>query len=119
MGTAPTRVLYVLKEVGDNVPGGTRGPIAPYQHQLPARLDAFGTFWHDAGAGLGKGAIPMRGDTPRRRIALAAFIGGPALFVAAFFVAAHNYAMAAVLAFVAVIAFAAVRWLAKRRRRLG
>jgi hypothetical protein len=114
MGTAPTRVLYVLKEVGDNVPGGTRGPIAPYQHQLPACLDAFGTFCHDAGTGLGKGAIPMRGDTPRRRIALAAFIGGPALFVAA-----HNYAMAAVLAFVAVIAFAAVRWLAKRRRRLG
>jgi hypothetical protein len=44
-------------------------------------LDAFETFWHDAGAGLGKGAIPMRGDTSRLPLALAALIGGLALFV--------------------------------------
>jgi hypothetical protein len=68
---------------------------------------------------LGEGAIPMRSDTPRPPIVLAALVGGPALFVAGFFVAVHNYAIAAVLAFVAVIAFAAGRWLAKRSRRLG
>jgi hypothetical protein len=57
----------------------------------------------------------MRGDTPRRAIVRAVFIGGPALLVAGFFVAAHNYAIAAALAFVAVVAFAAGSWYARRR----
>jgi len=55
----------------------------------PPHIDAFETFCHDAGAGLGKGAIPMRGDTSRLPLALAALVGGLALFVAGFIIAAE------------------------------
>jgi hypothetical protein len=54
----------------------------PTHHAWPPRLDAFETFCHAAGAGLGKGAIPMRGDAPRLPLVLAALVGGLALFVA-------------------------------------
>jgi hypothetical protein len=52
-------------------------------------LDAFETFCHDAGAGLGKGATPMRGDTPRPPFVLAALVGGLALLIAGFIIAAE------------------------------
>ena len=87
---ARIRVTYDARYTGKLRAGLAESP-APV-------LDAFEAFCHDAGAGLGDGAIPMRSDTPRRPIALAVFIGGPALFIAGFFVAAHNYAIAAVLA---------------------
>ena len=54
-----------------------------------SRLDAFGTFWHDAGAGLGKGAIPMRSDLNRLPLFLAVLVGGIAIFVAGFIIAAE------------------------------
>jgi hypothetical protein len=58
-------------------------------------LDAFEMFWHDAGAGLGKGTIPMRSDTPRLPVVLAALVGGIALFVAGFIIAAEMRSAAA------------------------
>ncbi len=58
-----------------------RGMVSCY------RLDAFEMFCHDAGAGLGKGAIPMRSDTSRLPLVLAALVGGLALFVAGFVIA--------------------------------
>ena len=43
----------------------TRSPTTEAWSKLPGQrlphLDAFETFWHDGGAGLGKGVIPMRG----------------------------------------------------------
>jgi hypothetical protein len=58
-------------------------------------LATFEIFWHDAGAGLGKGAIPMRSDTSRLPLVLAALVGGLALFVAGFFIAAEMRSAAA------------------------
>jgi len=67
--------------------GIRRARRPPTPHAPCRQLDAFETLCNDAGAGLGKGAIPMRSDTPRLPLVLAALVGGLALFVAGFVIA--------------------------------